>query len=210
MQQPPRGVQFSRRGWLLAGLGTALCSARAGGSLAVTYDGDNLHIADPGLHFLNGKPLERLKDGASVLYLAELAVFSDRGLTVLRRSPVARFVVSYDIWREDKYSITARGPVYGSAANLSAAAAESWCLENIAVSVTGIAPDQTFWLRLEMRTGDPRDLSRILNDSGLSLRSLVLLLGRKPGPDDPQWTREAGPLRLADLVRTRGRGTRTG
>jgi len=210
MQHPPRGLQLNRRSWLLAGVGVALYSARGADSLAVTYDGDNLHISDSGLHFLNGKPLARLKDGASVVFLSELTVFSDRGVTILRRSPVGRFVVSYDIWREDHFSVTALGLATRSAGSLPAAALETWCLENMAVSVAGIAPDQPFWLRLEIRTGDPIDLSRILGDPGISLRSLVVLLGRKPGADDPQWVREAGPLRLADLVRTPGRGARTG
>ena len=208
MQFPPRGTQFSRRSWLLAGVGAALFSARGTASFAVTYDGDNLHISDPSLHFLDGKPLARLKDGASVVYLSELTLFADRGVTALRRSPVARFVVSYDIWREDKFSVTSLGPAPRSAVNLPAAALETWCLENMAVSVAGVAPDRPFWMRLEIRTGDPIDLSRILGDPGISLRSLVVLLGRKPGPDEPQWVREAGPLRLADMVHTTGRGAR--
>ena len=38
--------------------------------------------------------------------------------------------------------------------------------------------------------------------SGISLSSLIELFSRKPGPDDPHWMREVGPLRLADLRRT--------
>lgn len=210
MEHPPRGSQISRRSWLLAGLVTALYPARGTDGLSVTFDGDNLHVFDASLHFLNGKPLERMKDGASVAYLSQLTVFSDRGVTVLRRSPVQRFVVSYDIWGEDKFSVVAPGLAPRSATSLSASAIESWCLENMAVGVEGVAPDRPFWLRLEMRTGDPIDLSRLLGDPGISLRSLVVLLGRKPGSDDPQWTRDAGPLRLAGLVRTPGRGARKG
>jgi hypothetical protein len=123
---------------------------------------------------------------------------------------VERFVVSYDIWGEDKFSVTMPGPANRSASNLSASAAEAWCLEGLAISASGIAPDRPFWLRLDMRTADQKDLASVLADPGISLRNIILLLGRKPGAGDPQWTREAGPLRLADLARAAARGARSG
>ena len=46
-----------------------LFSARAADPLKVIYDGDNLHVAAPNLHFLTGKPLERLKYGDVVAYV---------------------------------------------------------------------------------------------------------------------------------------------
>jgi hypothetical protein len=208
MEQPPRGTKFSRRGWLLAGLAAPFFSARAADPLAVTYDGDNLHVSAPTLHFLAGKPLQRLHDGATVIYLSQLTLFADRGITAIRRSPIVRFVVSYDVLAEDKFSVTVPGPVQRSISNLSAAATELWCIETLAISAYGVPADRPFWLRLEMRTADQRDLSSVLGDSGISLRNFVLLLGRKPGTGDPEWTRDAGPLRLADLARPPGRGTR--
>jgi hypothetical protein len=210
MEQPPRGIQLSRRGWLLASLAAPLFSARAADPLAVTYDGDNLHISAPTLHFLAGKPFERLRDGATVVYLSQLTIFGDRGITVIRRSPIMRFVVSYDVLAEDKFSVTVPGPLRRSVSNLSAPATEAWCMETLAVSASGVPADRQFWLRLEMRTADQKDLSTVLGDTGISLRNFVLLLGRRPGAGDPQWTREAGPLRLADLARTPGRGMRNG
>ena len=211
MAQPARGIQLSRRCWLLAGLAAPLFPARSADSLGVTFDGDNLRVAAPNLHFLSGKLLERMKDGASVVYLTQLTLFSDQGITVIRRSPVARFVVSYDIWSEDKFSVTIPVHPPRTAANLSRPATETWCLESLSISAMGMAPDRPFWLRLEMRAGDQRDLSSVLGEPGISLRTLILLLGRKPGENDPLWTRDAGPLRLADLTRTPpGRGARNG
>ena len=71
MAEPSRGLQISRRCWLLAGLAAPLFRARGAETLTVTFDGDNLHVSSPDLHFLTGKPLERLKDGtATVQYLA--------------------------------------------------------------------------------------------------------------------------------------------
>src|SRR5579872_2517954 len=93
--------QISRRSWLLAGLAIPLFPLRAAESLGVTFDGDNLHVSAPKLHFLSGKPLERLKNGATVVYLTQLTLYSDPYVTVFRRT-ADRFIVSYDILAEDK------------------------------------------------------------------------------------------------------------
>ena len=77
MSEPSRGSQISRRSWLLAGLAASLFRARAADSLAVTFDGDNLHIASPDLHFLTGKPLHRLTEGGTVVYFGRLTLFRD-------------------------------------------------------------------------------------------------------------------------------------
>jgi len=208
MADSARDAQISRRSWLLAGMAASLSGVRAADSFAVTFDGDNLHVSAPSLHFLSGNPLARLKDGATVVFLSQLTLFGDAYATVLRRAPVERFVISYDIWADDKFSVVVPGA--RSAANLPAAATEAWCLENLAINAFGLAPDRPFWLQLEMRTADQRELSSVVSGPGISLGNLILLLGRKPGSDDPQWRRQAGPLRLVDLVRTPGRGSRNG
>ena len=62
MPEPSRGLQISRRCWLLASLVAPLFPARgAADPLIVTFDGDNLHVSSLGLHFLQGKSLSRLK-----------------------------------------------------------------------------------------------------------------------------------------------------
>ena len=210
MADSARNGRISRRSWLLAGLAAPLFRARASQSLTVTFDGDNLHVSAPSLHFLTGKPLARLKDGATVVFLSQLTLYSDPYTTVLRRAPVPveRFVISYDIWADDKFCVVVPGS--RSATNLSAAATESWCLESMAITATGLSPDRPFWLQLDMRPADQRELSSVMNGPGLSLGNLILLLSRKPSSEDPQWTLRTGPLRLVDLVRTRGRGARNG
>jgi hypothetical protein len=208
MAQPARDRQISRRSWLMAGVAIPLFRARGGDSFAVTFDGDNLHVSAPALHFVWGKPLERLKDGASVVFYSQLTLFYDAFQTVMRRSQ-DRFVVSYALW-EERFSVTELGSPQRSAEGLSAAGAEAWCLESLAISTLGLSPSQPFWFRFELRTADPKESSLLSGDPGISLRTLIDLFSRKPKTNDPQWTREAGPLRLADLVRTRGRGTRSG
>jgi hypothetical protein len=208
MADSARNGQISRRSWLLAGMAVPLFQARGADSFAVTFDGDSLHVSAPSLHFLSGKPLARLKNGSTVVYLSQLTLFGDAYATVLRRAPVERFVISYDIWADDRFSVTVPGA--RSANNLSALATELWCLDSLAINAAGLAADRPFWLEFDMGTADQRELSSVVSGPGISLGSLILLLSRKPGLDDPQWRLRAGPLRLADLARTAGRGSRNG
>ena len=78
--------------------------ARADGTLIPTFDGDNLHVAAPQLHFLTGKPLRRLKDGLTVVYFSRLTVFQDDHASVFRRAQ-ERLTFSYDVW-EEKFRVT--------------------------------------------------------------------------------------------------------
>jgi hypothetical protein len=67
-----------------------------------------------------------------------------------------------------------------------------------------MAADRQFWLQLDVRVGNPRDLSSVLGDNGISV-DLIDALSKIPGADAPV-TQRAGPLRLAELLRTpRGR-----
>ncbi|SPE31971.1 conserved hypothetical protein [Candidatus Sulfopaludibacter sp. SbA3] len=206
-----RKTLISRRSWLLAGLSVSLYSARGEERANVTFDGDNLHVgAPPNWHFLTGKPLQRLKDGATVVYLAQLGVYDDGAFSRPIRVAGDRFAVSYDLWDTDKFSVTALTPTPHPSPNLSASAAEAWCLENLAISASNLAQERRFWLKLEMRIADQRDASSVVAGNGLSIPELVRFFGKKAGADDPPLKLEAGPLRLTDLVHTAGRGPRIG
>lgn len=187
---------ISRRSWLLAGLAAPLFRAGAAPRLNVSFDGDNLHVSAPQLHFLSGKPLTRLQDGSAVVFLSQLTLLREDHLSVFRKV-LERLTVSYDVW-EEKFRVTlgSGGP---SASRLSASAAETWCLDNLAISALGLAPDKPFWLRFELRAEDPRDLSSLLGDSGISLTGMIEVFSRKPRRDEQPVTLEAGPLRLSDL-----------
>jgi hypothetical protein len=204
MALPARDKRISRRSWLMAGLAISLSRGRADEPLDVSFDGDNLRVFAPGLHFLTGRPLERLKNADTVAFISQITLFSDAHGTVFRRFP-ERLVVSYDLW-EEKFSVTIPGPTKRSLPNVSAAQAESWCLENMAISALGLAPDRPFWVKFELRTTDRRELTSVMGDSGISLSALVDLFSR-PQSGDLYWYRSAGPFRLRDLPRARsGRG----
>jgi hypothetical protein len=195
MAEPSRGLQISRRSWLLAGLVAPLSRARAAGPLIVTFDGDNLRISSLGLHFLQGKSLNRLKDGSTVIYIMTLALFRDQFISQMRRAEF-RFAVSKDVWGTgDQFAVSSQGPPVRKVINLSLSATETWCLENTGIAAQGIAPDRQFWLQLELKTALPK-LS-VLGDAGIFLNVIDFLT---PGEDERQ-TFKAGPLRLADLPR---------
>jgi hypothetical protein len=184
-----------------------LFSVRAAESLEVKYDGDNLHLSLPTLHFLIGKPLERLKDGASVAYVAQVSLFRDDHVTLIRRR-YGRFVVSFALW-EEKFSVTQLGSAAAptrSVDGLSAAAAEAWCLDSLAVNTLGLEPNTYFWLRFELGTADQKEMANMTEQPLLSLQKIVEFFSQKPKAGEPRWEPIERRLRLSDLPRMAGRG----
>jgi hypothetical protein len=200
------GVTISRRRWLLAGVAIPVSRLWAFDRLTVTWDGDDLHVAAPQFHFLSGKPLDRLKDGAAVVFLTQLTLTTDNFTTSLRRTP-ERFVFSYDLW-EEKFSVTKLGEGQRTVSHLSATAAEAWCLDNVAISSTGLPQDRPFWLRFELRAAEPKDEAAVMGESGLNLTRLIEIFSRRPRDQQPHWAADAGPLRLGELKRLVGRAAR--
>ncbi len=203
MALPARDNRISRRSWLLAGLGIPLLRARADEPLVVSFDGDNIHVKAPGLHFLTGKPLERLKAADTVVFDSQITLFTDeRHTTIFHRPVTERLIFSYDLW-EEKFSVTVRGAPNRSRSLLTLSQAEDFALSELAVTALGLAPDRPFWLQFELSARSTKDLSSAVGDSGISVTGLLIdWLSRKPGVDNPYWTGRAGPFRLSDLPRT--------
>jgi hypothetical protein len=176
--------------------------------MVARLDGDMLFVSAPNLHFLTGKPLDRLKDGSSVTFIAQLSLSLDDNKTFVRRQP-QRFVFSCDVWDPDKFSVTKLGnssPRKG----LQAGAAEAWCLESLAIDTSGIAHDRPVWLRLDLRVADLKDQADMVGDSGLSIRGLIDTLSRPARTLQPHWTVDVPPFRLEDLKKVGARGPRSG
>jgi len=201
-----RETKISRRSWLLAGLAAPLLRAWAADPLKVQYDGDNVHVVVPGLHFLAGRPLERLKDGDVVAYIAQIDLLDESRSAVLKQQK-GRFVVSFALW-EEKFSVTQLGNTPRTVEGLSAAAAEAWCLNQLVISTLSLAPDRYYWLRFNLRTGNPRDFAAE-DEVGISIHRLIDILGRKNAPE-VHWGPFEARVRLADLPRMAGRGSRNG
>src|SRR5579863_6344523 len=184
----------TRRWWLLASCGAPFTLGMSAQSLGVRLDGDDIRFSAPQFKFLTGKPLERLKDGNAVVFLAQLSLSTEVNAPAIKRA-VDRFIVSYDLW-EEKFSVTKTGTEKRTAVNLSLSAAEAWCLDSLAIGIEGIAPDRPFWLRLEMRAEDPKDQAAVVGESGINLTRLIELFSSPPRALQPRWEAMAGPVRL--------------
>lgn len=196
--------------WLAAGLGAALMAALAAPTLQVYLDGDDLRVsALPEFQFLSGKPLEKLKDGATLVFNAQLSLSASSEVnTPLVRPAVNRFVVSYDVW-EEKFSVTSTALERATASHLSSTAAEGWCLDHLPLGIDGVARDKPLWIKLDLRAEDSRDQAAVVGQSGINLTRLIEVFSNPARAQQMHWEAVAGPLRLADLKRER-RSTRSG
>jgi len=182
---------------VLASLALPLRQGAYAESLLVRRDGERLRVSAPRLHFLTGKPLERLRNGSSLAVNAQLALLKDRGGAVADRA-VGRCMFSYDLW-EEKFSVSALASPPRSISHLSSTAAETWCLDGLSLPSGGLAREQPFWLRLELRAEDAKDRPGVVGESGINLARLIELFSRPSRTQQQTWLVEDGPFRLADL-----------
>jgi hypothetical protein len=182
----------------------------ASDDLVVFLDGDYLRVSLPHIDFLKGKPVERLKDGASVAFIGQITITtSPNSISPVARS-VARFALSYDIW-EERFSVTKIGQSPESrrtASHLSAQATENWCLDNLVIDRSQVPADKQFYVQLDLRAEDPKDQLGIIGDPGINLTRLIEMFGRAPRSPQERWLFNSGPFRLADLKKTEIRGVR--
>jgi hypothetical protein len=178
--------------------------------LVVRLDGDYLRISLPHIDFLKGKPLDRLKDGASVAFIGHVTITTSPNSLTSVATGMARFAFSYDIW-EERFSVTKMGESPGSrrtASHLSAQMAENWCLDNLSIDRSLVPVDKPFYVQLDLFADESRDQSGIIGDPGVNLTRLIEMLGRAPRGPRERWLLTSGPLRLADLKKSEIRGPR--
>src|SRR5262249_36769834 len=132
--------------------------------MLLSWRDNRLHFSAPKLHFLNGKPLQRLRDGAEIPFLFQITLSSGNKNHVFQKIG-DRFVVSYDLW-EEKFSVSKLGPPKKRAAHLNAEAAEAWCLEQLPMDVSGLKGSEKFWVRLEIRAQDPKENEPLITRGG--------------------------------------------
>ncbi len=196
--------------WFIAAFLSGLAFAMAAEELILSATEDShLEFAAPRVHFLTGKPLERLRNASEVPFDFKITLWSGTRSHLYRELP-ARFVVSYDLW-EEKFAVTRLLPSRRMARHLTDTAAEAWCLQQMATDVTGIGPNEPLWARLEIRAQDGKDTGSPfgrgnITDSGISLTSLIEILSRPAATTQPHWQVEAGPVTLEELRRGRRRG----
>jgi hypothetical protein len=167
-------------------------------TVTVTTVGDALKIRAPGFSFLKGDPLARLKDGRSVRVELVGMVLAAPGKAATATSRRI-FALSYDLW-EERFAVTAvdYAARSQSVSHLALAAAEAWCVEQLAVPLKALGAlgrDLPFWIRLEYRILDG-DGSSDQSDSGYTLQALIDLLSRRRKTESSLPPLEAGPFRL--------------
>jgi hypothetical protein len=166
--------------------------------LIVRRSGDVIRVTAPRLHFITGKSLQRLHDGAIVPFDFQLSIAAGAKSNIVERA-FERFTVSYDVW-EEKFSVVRLRDFRKSAANLSANAAEAWCLENILARTAALPTDRALWARLEVRSAEPKEPSSYpYGDPGISITTLIGVFSRPPRPAQDHWAFDSAAFRLADL-----------
>jgi hypothetical protein len=190
-------VVTPRRGGALALVALLAWTASASAQpLTIAVAGDALKVRAPGWPFLTAEPLARLKEGRTVR--VELTVLA---LPAPGKAPAATirqiFSVSYDLW-EERLAVTTTGAHAAAVSHLTAAAAEAWCIEQLAVPIASLAgvADQRFWIRLECRILDADGASGADEDAGLTLQRLIDLLSRRRAAEPPARVLDGGPFRL--------------
>lgn len=207
-----------RASWFIAACCTGFLLAVAAEDLLVRSRDDELHISAPRLHFITGTSLDRLKNGADARFDFQLSLSLETRTNLFDRA-VERIAVSYDLW-EEKYSVTRlsststlrgtlsrRSHEYRSASHLTAEGAENWCIDSLAVTTTGINPGQALWVRLEVRTVDPKETPPLFGDTGVSLTRLIDLFSHPPRSGQQRWSLESGPIRMGDVRKSIVRGS---
>jgi hypothetical protein len=165
-------------------------------SVTVARAGNAVTVRAPGLGFIKGEPLVRLKDGQSVRVTLELDVLPGPGGPVAAQGRQT-YVLSYDLW-EERFAVTQVGAPSRSISYLTSAGAETWCLEQLTVPVIALGRlgrDLPFWIRLTYRVLTVE--SAPAQDGGdFSLRGLIDALSRRRKTDALTHSIEAGPFRL--------------
>jgi hypothetical protein len=155
----------------------------------------DIRVTAPSLHFLTGKSLSRLHDGAAVPFDFQLIITSGSKNNVVA-SALERFTVSYDVW-EEKFSVVRVSDFRRSGMRLSASGAESWCLDNIVIPAAGLPTGKQLWARLEIRSAESKE--PLAASSGINLATLIEIFSRPSRPQQDRWSLESAPFQLADL-----------
>ena len=163
--------------------------------MTATTTGGEVRVQAPGFRFITGEPLARLKDGLTVRVELELRVLGGPGAAAAAAQSRHTFVLSYDLW-EERFAAAVSGTGSRSVSHVTAAAAEAWCIQQLAVPVSGLGSlrNQPFWIRLESRLVNGENDGRA--GEGLTLRGIIDTLSRRQASEKASHSEEAGPFRV--------------
>lgn len=178
---------------LLGGFPSPSLSAQ---SLGLELDAGDLHIRAPGLRFIDGEALDRLRAGGAVTYVLRAAALNRPGGAEFVADEL-RFAVSYDLW-EERFAVSRGGNDSGAISHLTAREVEDWCLESLGLPAREIGEGQ-FWIRLEYRVDGYGEDADSDGDSLFTLEGLIDTLSRRSRGEQPSGSIESGPFELSDL-----------
>lgn len=193
-RRPTRRAALAVRAGLLGGVFLSIPFLRgwSPGTLTLRKDDGLLRVEAPALHFLEGRTLHRLQDGAGLVFSLQLSLSTDQFRTISRRQ-LDRFVVSFDLW-EEKFAVVRLGTVKQQASHLSKEAAERWMFDHTGLPLHGLGAETQHWIRADLRADDPRDAGGFLLDPTVTLTRLVEWFGRSQRGETERWSLEHGPF----------------
>lgn len=193
------GGLSTRRMFFFTALAAPVVHGLAVESLRVRADGAFLRVGAPHLQFLSGRPLQRLRNGATVVFLFQLSMSTDRFTTVAHRS-FERFAFSYDLW-EEKFAVTRLGTARIATSHLDSEHAQTWCFTQLTLPASGVQREQPVWMRMEVRVDESKISPFLFSGPPLSLNRLIEMFSRPASSGQDRWIAEAGPLKVAELNR---------
>lgn len=181
---------------------TLLSITSAGQPLLPQWNDGQLSVASPSLSFIEGKSLNRLRNGQAVTFDFQLQLFD--GIRPLGRT-LQRFVLSYDLWEETYSAVqlsqsAPRTPVQ-SAARLKANAVAAWCLSRMRVPLAQVDPNRPLTLQLEIRTAGLKLPNPLRPQGSVDLGVLVEIFSRPPDPKESRFIAMSDAFTIGGLPR---------
>jgi hypothetical protein len=199
------GTQRIKLWWAVLTFLGGIATAMAAEEMILRAQGSLLNFTAPRVHYLSGRPLERMKNAAEVDYDFRVTLAARARVNTVREK-AGRFRISYALW-EERFKIVEVLPNRGKTkADLTAEEAEAWCVQEMSgFDVTGIDANQQLWVRMEIWAEDEPQKSVFgkdnITEDGISLNGLVEKLSPWKRKTAPRWTVEAGPITLEQLRR---------
>lgn len=153
------------------------------------------------LKFLEGKALDRLKNGQSVTLDFQLQLLD--GLKPLGRT-LHRFVLSYDLWEETFSAVqlsqaSPRAPIY-STNRLKSEAVAGWCLGRMQLPLPFIDKAKPLTMQLEIRSAGSKLANPLRPQGSVDLGVLVEIFSRPADPKELRFTATTQPFTLGALA----------
>jgi hypothetical protein len=203
-------VRTIKTWWLIAAFLSGFGLAMWAEDLALHWRNNLIEFSAPHMHFLTGKSLERLHNGAQVPFDIKISLYSGTKSHLFRQIG-ERFLMSYDVWGEQFSVVKTISPIK-TIAHLDAPDAEAWCLKQMPFDPSGLSEAEMFWARVEVRVPLDSKISNpfgrdTISESGINLTGLIELFSRPPASAQPHWASDAGPFTLEEIKRGSRRGS---